>query len=485
MSDGGAAAVAVRNRGAIALACAGLLASCALRAEQQAWTQPPPPTADMPVTAQGALTRTTLDNGLDVLLLEDHRLPRVVIGVAVRRGAGDEPPDRAGLARYTSELMKRGAGTRDAHALALAVDEIGARLDVAVDWDAVTVTVAGLSRDLDRLVEVLADIVLRPRFADAEAQKARAEQLAGLEQATDDPGTLVDWHTNRALYGAHRYALPLEGTPTTVAGLSAAAAAAFHRAIFVPNNAIAFASGNIDAPEWQRRVQESFGGTRWPPGTVPAATTAPPTPVPPTRRVIVVDRSDLVQARIVLAYEGIARTDDRRIPAELMNNVLGGSGFSSRLMATVRAEAGLTYAVWSGFALRRQPGPFRVMTFTRVPETGRVIELLLAGLERLRTEPPTSTELENAKSYTVGRFALSLESPEAVVAALVSLEIYGLPADSLDTFRPRVRAVTTTDTSTVAQALVHPQRAAIVVLGPADALTPQLRSFGPVEVVAP
>jgi zinc protease len=485
MSDAGAASRLVRAGGAGALACAALLASCAPRAEPPAWTQPPPPAEDAAVTAPGALTRATLDNGLKVLLLEDHRLPRVVIGVAVRRGAGDEPPHQAGLARYTGELMKRGAGARDALALARAIEEMGARLTVALDWDAVTVSIAGLSRDLDRLVEALADIVLRPRFDAVEARKARAEQLAALERAKDEPATLVDWHAQRALYGAHRYAFPLDGTPESVARLSAAAAVAFHRAVFVPNDAIVFASGDMDPSEWRGRVRRSFGSPHWRPAPVLAPAPAPPASVPTARRVIVVDRPDLVQARIVLAHEGIARTDDRRIAAELMSNVLGGSGFSSRLMASARSEAGLTYAVWSGFSLRREPGPFRVITFTRVPETRRMIDLLLAGLVRLRNEPPTDTELANAKSYTVGRFALSLESPEAVATALVSLEIYHLPADSLDTFRQRVRAITTADTSTVARALVHPERTAIVVVGPAATLAPELESLGPVEVVTP
>ena len=471
---------------ASALVGAVLLASCRLLPVPPAWEQPPPPPApDQPVTAPGALHRTTLDNGLDVIALEDHRLPRIVVGITARRGAGDEDPAHAGLVRFTAELMKRGAGNRDALALARAVEDIGATLDVSVDWDAVTVSIAGLSRDADRLMEVLADVVLRPLLSATEARKARAEQLALIERAKDDPGTLVDWYATRTIYGTHRYALPLEGTPETVARLDAVAAVDLHRRFFVPNDAIAFAAGDLEAAEWTRRAEAAFGGQHWERGTLPDPTPPPPTPTPRARTVVVVDRPDLVQARIVLAHDGIERTDPRRIGADLLNNVLGGGGFSSRLMASVRSEAGLTYGVWSGFALRRRPGPFRVITFTRVPEVGRTVDLLLAGLERIRTEPPTATELADAKSYAVGRFGLSLESSEAVLGALVSLAVYDLPQDSLDTFRSRVRAVTVGDTAELARALIHPERIAIVVLGPAAAVTQQLEHLGPVEVLQP
>jgi zinc protease len=469
---------------AVAATLMSLVAACALL-EPRAWEERPPPVRDVPVVQPGTLQRDTLDNDLHVLVLEDHRLPRVSIGLTARRGAGSVPPDRAGLAVFTAELMKRGAGERDALALAKAVDDIGASLSVSVDWDAMTVMVSGLSRDLDRLAEVLADVGLRPRFAADEALRARAERRAALERAKDNPGTLVGWHAARTLYPDHRYGRPLDGTPQAVATLDGAMAATFHRGVFVPNNAILFASGDISAEDWVRRARENFGSESWPRGPVAEPAPAPPERTPRTRRVVVVNRPDLGQARIVIAQEGIARNDPRRIAADLMNAVLGGSGFSSRLMTSVRAEAGLTYSVGSGFDLRRRPGPFIVSTFTRAPEVHRTVGMLLETVEGIRTNPPSEEELAPAKSYTVGRFGLSLETPGAVMVSLVNLDVYDLPADSLDTYRARVRAVDTTKTAAAARDLLHPQRAAIVALGPAEILVPQLESFGAVQVVEP
>jgi zinc protease len=200
---------------------------------------------------------------------------------------------------------------------------------------------------------------------------------------------------------------------------------------------------------------------------------------------VVVDKPDLGQSRIVLAHEGIDRRNPDRVAADIMNQVLGGGGFSSRLMARVRSDEGLTYGVYSGFDLRRQPGPFIVSTFTRVEETGRVVELLLEEMRRIREEPPTDDELAQAISLAVGRFGLGLESSEAVLAGLVNLELYDLPPDSLDTYRTRVRAVDAEAVADAARRFIHPDRVAIVVLGPAEDLVPQLESFGEVEVVQP
>jgi zinc protease len=459
------------------LACA-----CAL-GRKPAWELPPPPARDAPVVQEGSLQRAELDNGLEVLVLEDHRLPRVWLGVTVRRGAGIVGRERAGLASFTAELMGRGAGERDALALAQAVDEIGASLRVASDWDQMSVSVAGLSRDLERLLEILADVALRPRFEAHEAEKARGEILAALERAKDDPHTLASWQLSRAVYGGHRYGRPQQGVPETVARLDAGAAQTFHRKVFVPNDAIFSAAGDVAMEDLLARVGQAFGAWEW--GPVSETGPAPPALAPPERRIVVVDRPDLAQARIALAHEGIARTDPERIAAALMNTVLGGGGFSSRLMDSLRAEAGLTYGVGSGFGLRRHPGPFYVSTFTRVPEVRRTLDLVLAELARAKSDPPSEKELRDARALMVGRFSLGLETSAAVMGALVDLDVYGLPEDSLDTYRSRIRAVGVEDTARLARKLLHPERAAVVLVGPAGEIVPQVEDMGLVEVVTP
>ncbi len=473
--------LAARALRALALMIA--VATACAPGSRPAWEQPPPPTRDVPVVQAERLHRSDLSNGLRVLVLEDHRLPLVVLRLTVRRGAAMVDPSRAGLVAFTGELMRRGAGDRDALELAQTVDRLGARFSVSSAWDTISVGISGLSRDLEALVEILADVVLRPRFEATEARKARAEMLASLEGAKDEPSTLASWNLARVLYPEHRYGLPRNGTPESVEKLDQHAARRFHGEVFLPNAAVLSASGDIAVEDFLARVGAIFGA--WTPGPLPDAGPPAPDRTPEARRIVVVDRPDLVQAHILIGHEGIARTDPDRIAARLMNSVVGGSGFSSRLVATLRAEGGLTYSAGSGFTMRRTPGPFYLSTFTRVSEARRAIDLALGELERARSEPPNEIELRDARALAVGSFSLGLETSAAVMGALVDLDVYGLPEDSLDTYRSRVRATRMEDTTRMAQTLLHPGRAAIVVVGPAERLVPQLEDLGSVEVVTP
>jgi len=445
------------------------------------WEQPPPAPHDAPVVEAGRLHRSELPNGLRVLVLEDHRLPAFAAGVVAVRGAGVESIEEAGVASFTAELMERGAGERRALELAAVVDDLGGRLRVGSDWDATAVRMFGLSEDLDVLFGVLADVVLRPRFDADEVERVRSEQLQTQRQAADDPATLLGWQLAKTLYPGHRYGLPLAGTEETIARLDADGARAFHRRVFTPAGCIVYASGDVDPTAFLARVTATFGA--WDGPAVPAL--GPPPPEPGARRVVIVDRPDLGQTQVALAHGGIARTDPRRLEAQLMNAVLGAAGFSSRLMARIRAEEALTYGIGSYFDQRHLPGPFVVSSFTRNAKVGELVRGALEELERVRREPPDAAELARVQSQRAGSFALSLESAGAVASALVDLEVYGLPRDTLDTYRARVRAVTPDQVAAVADALVDPVRASIVVVGPAEALRPQLEPFGTVEVVEP
>jgi zinc protease len=452
-------------------------------AAHRSWLQPPPPIDTGPVVDAERLHVSTLENGLTVMVFEDPRLPRFDAGLAVRRGAASEDPAEAGLATFLADLMERGAGERDALALAETVDGLGASFGVSAGWDSLHVNVSGLSRDLDTLFAVLADLALRPRLETEEAEKVRAEALARLERAKDEPNMLLSWNLARAVYGAHRFGRPMTGTPETVAGLDAERARAFHARLLVPGNAILYVSGDVTAVDAERRAREAFGD--WPEAPVPDPGPAPPAPAPEARRIVIVDRPELGQAAIALAHEGLARTDPERIAAALMNSTLGGGGFSSRLMTVVRQREGLAYGIGSSFQLRRGGGPFTVGTATRVAEARRAIDLILGELEGIRERPPSADELAHAQTDAAGGFVLGLETSSAILGSLVELQVHGLPLDGLDTYRSRVAAVTVGDVAEQARKRVHPDRAAIVVVGPAEALAPALEDLGPIEVVQP
>lgn len=451
------------------------------------WQEAPALTSELPavkpVVEPARLHRTTLANGLQLIVLEDSRLPRVALGVAVRRGAGDEPRERAGLASLTAALMEREAGARGALALAQAVDERGAKLGVQAEWDSMNVEVAGLTRDLDFLFEILGDVTLRPVFSTEELRRIRANKIGALERGKDDPETLAHWAMKEVLYPEHRYGLPVEGSPSTLTAISQTEVRDFYAKVFVPSNAIFYAVGDLKFEDVLARANASFGA--WKAGEVLAAGEAPPALETMQRKIVIVDRPDLVQSQLMLGHAGLARTSDDRLPVELMTRVFGGGGFSSRLMTKVRSDAGLTYSVYAAFDMRRPSGQFFVSTFTRVSETRRVVDLVLSEMARIQTEPVADTELGRVQNFAEGRFALGLETSDAVMGSLVNLAVYGLPEDSLDTYRRRVRSVSTADTERVAKQYLAPARASLAAVGPAKDLQPQLEALGPVTVVKP
>lgn len=447
------------------------------------WEQPLPDVREGPVLDPARLHRSRLDNGLEILILEDSRTPRLGLSVTLRRGAASVAPGSAGLAALTADLLERGAGKRDALALAQAVDALGASLSTGADWDSMGVSVSGLSRDLEPLLAILADVVLRPRFEAAEAARARSELLAAIERAKDDPRSVASRAFGELLYPEHRYGTPLAGRAETVSALGVGDARVFHARVFTPANAIFSAWGDVDPATLRPRVEQAFGG--WSGEPAPESGPAAPHPAPPERQVVLVDVADRGQAQILIGHEGISYEDPERLAALLMNADLGQGGFISRLMTRVRAEEGLTYGVYSYFSLRRRAGPFAISTSTRIPEVRRVIDLILETVEGARSDPPRGEEFRRIQTLLTGRFALSLETPAAIAGALVDLDVQGLPADSLDTYRSRVASTRQGQVAEAAQRLLHPARAGIVVVGPADALRPALEGLGPIEVLAP
>lgn len=449
--------------------------------EPFAWELPPVVAAERPIVDAARLHRTTFANGLQLIVLEDRRLPEFSAGVVALRGVAVEAPGEAGLAVFTAALAERGAGERHKLALAAAVDDLGADLSAGADWDSLRFSVSGLSQDFPALFGVLADVVRRPRFDAAEAKQLVSEQRAALAQAKDDPARLASKHLMRALYGEHRMGTPSAGSDETVARFASADARAFHGRVVTPAGAILWVVGDVDAKAFVAAAESAFGDWR---GAPIAALPEPPV-LPATRRVVIVDRPELGQVQVAIGHGGIARSDPRRMEALLLNTAFGGGGFSSRLMARIRASEGLTYGINSQFLQYRVPGPFVVSTFTRVPEVGKLLASAFEELERLRSAPPAGAELEKARSLRVGSFPLQLETSAAVMSALLDLEVYGLPRDTLDTYRARLRAITPEQIAATARALVQPEQATIVLVGPAAALREAASAYGEVKVVAP
>jgi zinc protease len=421
--------------------------------------------------------RWVLDNGLPVLAIPNPRIPAVVFSLLIRGGAACDGR-RAGNASLTAGLLNKGTRRRSAEELALAIESLGASYSSTTGWDSHQVTLMGLSEDAGTLLDLLAEIVREPVFSAGEFETLRARRLHAVTRALDQPSTMADWTFESRLFQGHPYGHPLSGTVRSLSRLAGTDPEAHHHATFRPGEAILAAAGDLD-PDWlARRVESVFAS--WPAVEAVAPVSAPP-PAPAGRRVLLVHRDDLTQAQIRWGHLGLERGHPDYDTVRVMNDVLGGGGFSSRLMQRIRSEKGLTYGIHSSFEVRLWPGPFCISSFTPPESVTEILEEIESLVRRYREAGPTDDELRATRSRFVGGYPLQFETPAQVASRLLEIERFELPADTIETYQDRIESVEVDDVRRVAKSFLHPEQATIVVVGNADAMGETLGRFGPME----
>jgi zinc protease len=428
------------------------------------------------------VTRTTLENGLRVVVAEYRELPLVELTVLVGAGAAQDPPGREGLAALTAATLTRGTKRLDALALARAIEGLGARIDAVPGTAGTIVTAEFLAKDFTAGLDLVRQVLLEPAFGRDEVRRAREEQAAGIVAALENASAVADKCYAGLLYGAHPYGRPVEGRSTTVPKLGRGDVEDFHQRWYRPNDTILVLVGDVGAAEAAARVREAFGAWRARPDAVPVRAAAP-APLA-TRRLLLVDKPDATQTQIRLGNVALARRDPDYLPATVANTVLGG-GFTSRLIEELRVKRSLTYSAWSAFVARLGGGDFRLGTFTKGPTSAETLALALQVEGDFRIHPPDGKALDKAKAYLRGQFPLKLESPDALAARLAEIEFQGLPQDELTTYSSRVAAVTPAEVARVAERwMPPPDRVAIVVVGKAAEIRDQLAArFGAFETI--
>ncbi len=338
-----------------------------------------------------------------------------------------------------------------------------------------------LRKDLDRALDLFSDIALHPAFRPDEFRREQGLVLASIVASRENPSSIADRCFQSFLYGHHAYGHPTEGTEASVRRLTTADARGFYDRHYGPQGAVLIMIGDVSSDELLARAERAFGGWRAPavgPADVPAPARVR------GRKVLLVDKPDATQAHIRVGNVAIARTDPRYIPAVVTSAILGG-GFGSRLIDELRVKRSLTYGAWSYFATRRAPGDFRAGTFTKVPTTGQALQLTLDVLRQFTGEGPRPDELARAESLLAGQYPLQLETPNALAGKLAEFTAYGMPVTDLEDYPRRILAVSADDVRQIANAYVALDDAAVVVVGPAAAIAPQLAPIGPFEQATP
>ncbi len=436
---------------------------------------PPAPAAVRPFSFP-SIERRRLDNGMGVLAARHGRLPLVTATLVLDVGAAAEPAGQGGVAHLTANALDAGTLERSVDQLAWALELLGVQFGVEVGWDATVVRIVVPRERLEPALALFAEILQRPAFPEGEVQRLRDEQLADLLQRTKEPRALASDMAARFIFGRDLpYGRPLLGTPAAVERLGRAEVEAFYRAHYRPDAASLLLVGDIDADTAERLAADSFGA--WSAAGAHAPAEYEVARAHEGATVFIVDRPGSVQSEIRIGDLGVERHHQDYFPLLVMNSILGGA-FTSRLNLSLREKHGFTYGVRSGFAFRRRPGPFVIQTAVATEVTARAVEEALREVKRLRDDGASNDEVAAARDYLTGIMPLELQTTEQLAARLADLVIYDLPDDYFAEYRQRIAAVSPEDVVRVAREHIVPDRLAIVVVGDAGRIRPELEALG-------
>jgi len=383
------------------------------------------------------------------------------VELTVKAGSLCDPPDKEGLANITASLLRYGTRVRCPQQLAEEIDYLGISLFSGAGRDSATITLKTPKKDLGPSLDIIKDILLNPRFSSTELS-AMVQRLRGtLKSQEDEPGVVAGRAFRRHLFGDHPYGFPNIGTPESLRRIQRADLISFHRQFYRPNNAILTIVGDLTLEEAQKITTDYFGG--WQAGEIPAP---PPAPVSQISKptVVTIDK-DITQANIILGQKGIKRSDPDFYAFQLMNYILGGGGFASRLMDNIRDDRGLAYSIHSSFEPGLEPGPFDISMETKNASAGEAVAEMLKEIERIRRDLVEEKELAAAKAYLIGSLPMKMDSNARRAALLAYAELFGLGLDYPWRYPEIINTVTRDDILAVGRKYLDPERHLLVVVG--------------------
>lgn len=444
-------------------------------------TVPPPPGEIHPFRFP-PFERTTLGNGLSVLAARLPGVPLISLEMVLPAGGQYDPPSRKGLATLTQSVIDEGTARRTSLEIAASVERLGGYITAGADWDVGYLATGLLARHRTAGLELLAEIVTAPTFPESELERLRRQRLAEILRRTQDPSALADDRVSQEIYRGTVYAGSLLGTEETVTAITRDSMLKFYRRHCTLAGSSLIAVGDFDPADLLAEVEALFarGGEG---GEPPASPKIVPPPLPGIG-VHIVDRAGAAQTELRLGHAGVSRTHPDYIPLMVMNTLLGGK-FTSRINLNLRERHGFTYGATSRFVARLGPGPFLVGSAVATESTGAAAREVLSELSRIRRELVEPEELSETRSYMVGVFPYTVQTIGDLVKRMETLAVYGLPDDYFDTYVEGLSKVTREEILEVAERHLDPERMAVVAVGPADVLEPQLADLGPVTVWSP
>jgi predicted Zn-dependent peptidase len=416
-----------------------------------------------------------LKNGMELMLLEEHRSPTIQVEIAVPASSLNDPVG-VPISAATTTLMRLGTQTRDAKTIAETLATLGASVNFNVGDRWAYARFTTLTENLDAVMALASDMLFNPTFPQDELDKWKNQQLSGLQQIRSQPEFLATERFAQAMYPDDRRSF-VAPTADGVKSVTREMVQQHYNRIYRPEGGRITVLGDTSvkdlSPKLEKFVAEWMGaGTKAPALPLPAAVTG--------RHVILVNRPNSVQTAFYIGNHAIERVNPDYIPVQVLNRVLGG-GPASRLFRNIREAKGYTYGISSAFSASWYFNHFQSQTSVRTEVTTDALREVMKEFEDIRTRPVPADELENAKRALVASFALSTENAGTALSNATTIKEYNLPADYWDTFPEKIAAVTAADVQRVAQKYIPVNDIVIIAVGDAAKIKSGLAEFGPIE----
>jgi len=444
-------------------------AKSAMADVQEAFRANPPEAAAARKIQLGEFDQFTLTNGLTVIVVENHKLPRVSYQVRLKNEAVQEG-DKAGYVSVTGQLLSRGTTSMNKEEIDESVDFIGGSFNTS----GYGLFASSLTKHQDDLLTTVKDVLLYPSFPEDEFKKIITQTLSGLEQQKTDPGSIASNVANRVNFGAEHPFGEVQTVESTEK-ITLEDCKQYYDTYFTPSNAFLMIVGDITPAAAKENAEKYFGSWQ---GKPVKQMKFDNSLNPRGTQVAFANKEGAVQSSIRVTYPvELKQGDPDVIPVSLMNSILGGGGFSSRLFQNLREDKGYTYGANSRLSVSPIIGRFTASADVRNEVTDSSIVEFLLEMERIASEPVDAQDLTNMKNYRTGVFALQLESPQTIARYAYNIARYNLPADYYETYLEKLNAVTSEDIQRVARKYITPMNANIVVVGNKDDVAESIARF--------
>jgi zinc protease len=406
------------------------------------------------------IKRVTSPGGIEAWLVESHANPLIAMRFAFRGGAAQDPQDRQGLAYFVSGMMDEGAGDLDSVAFQERLQSLATRMDFDAGRDVMLGNVQMLAANRDESFELLRLAMSKPRF-DADAiERVRGQIIAGLKFDENDPEEVASLAWDRLAFRDHPYGRPIKGTKASIAAITRDDLQGYLRRVFARDKLAITVVGDIDAEALGRALDHVFGALPQHSVLAPVADVKPP--LGPAREIIAMN---VPQSVAQFGHRAFPRKDDDFMAAYILNYIIGGGGFSSRLMEEVREKRGLAYSVHSNLFPYQHGAVFVGNVATQNERVGQSLEVIESELRRLSEEGPSAEELAGAKSYLTGAYALRFESSSSIANQLLWIQIEDLGIDYIDRRNTLIENVSLDDIRRVAKRLIEADRLITTIVG--------------------